>query len=411
MIPSTTHSTPSLPTHEFPKRPLSANFSSPPPSSLAQRRRNNKNLSLCLLPSDNRSPIPPSTPFLSTTSFSSSSSSFSSSFNVNNKSQPLHRHYYQQGPIAVLPGLYLGDEQNANNAQQLKDLSIHGMINVAAEVTHPHAHVFQSWDQLLDNINGTTTTTTTTTTAPCPTLSTSSSSTTSSNSTCTLPSPLTTPTSTESQAFFSTMGYKKRSWHHHILDDDQSIQKELDAAVMDVVRMRQSGRNVLVHCQCGLARSATVVVAYVMYMLRLSMPAALLHVKKYAPHINPNLSLMYQLREYELGLAASRSKVSAAAMDVDKKNNTTMAIPPSPTTTTTTTTSSMKTMPTTPSSLKKQPSSSSLAAKWKSFKSKSSYTTSSLRPGHWWRSSTSSSSQTSVATTPLSSAFPSSRKK
>ncbi|CAO3599878.1 unnamed protein product [Absidia cylindrospora] len=406
MIPSTTYSTPSLPTHEFPKRPLSANFSSPPPTSLAQRRRNNKNLSLCLLPWDNRSPVPPSTPFLSTTSFSSSSSFASSS---HPKLQPVQRQYYQQGPIAVLPGLYLGNEQNANNAQQLKNLSIHGMINVAAEVTHPHAQVFQYWDHLLDN-NNNNIASTTTTTAPCPTLSTSSSSTNSTNSTFTLPSPLTTPTSTESQAFFSTMGYKKRAWHHHILDDDQSIQKELDAAVMDVVRMRQSGRNVLVHCQCGLARSATVVVAYVMYTLRLSMSAAMLHVKKYAPHINPNLSLMYQLREYELGLASSpRRPVDGSGGGGKAKKNSNVdtimidTTPLSPT--------SSKALPPTPSSLKKQPSSSSLAAKWKSFKTKSSSTTSSLRPGHWWRSSTSSSSLQTAVATPLTSAFPSSSRK
>ncbi|KAI8099437.1 protein-tyrosine phosphatase-like protein [Halteromyces radiatus] len=300
MIPSTTYSTPSLPTHDFPKRPLSANLSSPPPTSLAQRRRNNKNLSLCLLPSDKSAP--PSTPFLT-------------------ESQQ-RRFYYQQGPTAVLPGLYLGDEQNANNVQQLRQLNIHFMINVAAEVNHPHHDQFQPWDQVLNN------------NVPCPTLSNSSSS----SSSCSIQSsPMTTPTSIQHDDDFSHMGYKKRSWHHHILDDDTMIQQELHAAVLDIMRVRQTGRNVLVHCQCGLARSATVVIAYVMYMLHYSMSDAIRHVKACAPHINPNLSLMYQLREYETWLLN----------DVNSKQ------------------------------------SSSLALKWKSFKIKSS----SLRQTSWWRSS------------------------
>ncbi|SAM07677.1 hypothetical protein [Absidia glauca] len=256
MIPSNTYSTPSLPSHEFPKlRPLSANLSSPPPSSsLAQRRRNNKNLSLCLLPSDTLVAIPPSTPFLSTTTTTTTSSTTS----LTTSFLPPSRHYYLHGPIAILPGLYLGDEHNANNDQQLAQLNIHGILNVAAEVHHPTPHQFQTFDALL----------------------------------------------TSCDASAPTRGYKKRAWHHHIMEDDDTdgsmVQQELHAAVMDVDRLRKAGRNVLVHCQCGLARSATVIVAYVMYTLRLSMSAALHHVKQHAPHINPNLSLMYQLREYEL---------------------------------------------------------------------------------------------------------------
>ncbi|KAI8331378.1 protein-tyrosine phosphatase-like protein [Chlamydoabsidia padenii] len=305
MIPSTTYSTPSLPSHDFPKRPFSANLSSPPPTSLAQRRRNNKNLSLCLLPSDDRYGVPPSTPFLSTTP-STSSSSTSSTSTISSQSnqppRPRYRQYYQQGPVSILPGVYLGDEHNANNLEQLEALSIQCILNVAAEVHHPQADQFQPFDE---------------------------------------PKTL-------------VMGYKKRPWHHQILDDDDQIIKELDAAVMDIVRARKCGRNVLVHCQCGLARSATVVVAYAMYTLQLTMSAALVHVRQYAPHISPNLSLMYQLREYELWLGVApvvkkRSPTLMMMMDNNKKKTTS--------------------------------SSSSLAAKWKSLKSKSTST----QP-FWWRS-------------------------
>ncbi|SAM04564.1 hypothetical protein [Absidia glauca] len=334
MIPSTTTSTPSLPSREFPKRPFSANLSSPPPTSLAQRRRNNKNLSLCLLPSDDRIGIPPSTPFLSTTPSTSSSTSSSSTISSRSyQPRPLYRQHYQNGPSCVLPGVYLGDEQNANNSQQLQDLSIQSILNVAAEVNHPRAHLFQPWDQCID--------------------------------------------SSSDLPYDETIGYKKRPWHHHILDDDQQILNELDSAVMDVVRARQAGRNVLVHCQCGLARSATVVVAYVMYSLHLSMSAALGHVKQHAPHIGPNLSLMYQLREYELWLASSRvprddnSAMDGCNLTLKKQTPPTLMKMIDRNTVASTITPS---------------SSSTLAAKWKSLKSKSKPKSSSTQPC-WWRSS------------------------
>ncbi|ORZ08405.1 protein-tyrosine phosphatase-like protein [Absidia repens] len=358
MIPSTTLSTPPFPTHEPHKRSLSTNLSSAPLTSLAERRRSNKNLSLCLLPTDKHYPIPPSTPFLSTAS----------------SLQRPQQHYYQHGPIAILPGLYLGDEHNASNVQQLEDLSIHCVINVAAEVNHPYAQLFRTWDQPFLDCN------TTPTATPCPTLSPSSSSSSSSSSINSVNSTLTMlAPSAKDEHIYSTMEYKKRPWHHHILDDDndndqQTIQKELHAAVMDVARARQSGRNVLVHCQCGLARSATVVVAYTMYALRLSMAAAILYVKKYAPHINPNLSLMYRLHEYELYLGTQSRQL----------DHTTM-VAAAPVTT-------KKKLDTSASFLKTRQS-STLVSKCKSFKFKPSaasrYTTA-LRQDFCWRSSTSS---------------------
>ncbi|CAO3596387.1 unnamed protein product [Absidia cylindrospora] len=319
MIPSITLSTPSFPTLEPHTRSFSTNLSTPPLTSLAERR--------------------PTATLLSTWT------------------------------IAILPGLYLGDEHNASNAQQLEDLSIHCVINVAAEVNHPYVQLFRTWDTPSLNCN------TTTTASPCPTLSPSSSSSSSSSSNSSNSTLNMLPLSpANDEHVYSTIEYKKRPWHHRILDDDdndddqQSIQKELHNAVMDVVQARQSGRNVLVHCQCGLARSATVVVAYVMYMLRLSMAAAVLYVKKYAPHINPNLSLMYRLHEYELWLGTQSGRLDNTTV-TRKKLDT--------------------------SFLKTHQSPSSLVSKCKSFKFKPSTAAASrytmaLRQDFCWRSSPSS---------------------
>ncbi|CED84771.1 Dual specificity phosphatase [Phaffia rhodozyma] len=78
------------------------------------------------------------------------------------------------------------------------------------------------------------------------------------------------------------------------------------------------GVGVLVHCQCGVSRSATLVIAVIMQMAaKGEMPHLLgdirgMHdayefVKEKSPWIGPNVSLIYQLLEWERYLAAATS--------------------------------------------------------------------------------------------------------
>ena len=56
--------------------------------------------------------------------------------------------------------------------------------------------------------------------------------------------------------------------------------------------------NVLVHCQAGVSRSATIVIAYMMRKYQYSMDVAVDRVKKRRPYIDPNKGFMKQLREF-----------------------------------------------------------------------------------------------------------------
>lgn len=64
----------------------------------------------------------------------------------------------------------------------------------------------------------------------------------------------------------------------------------------------QSGQGVLVHCQAGVSRSATIVIAYLMKHTLMTMTDAYKYVRSRRPVVSPNLNFMGQLLEFERDL-------------------------------------------------------------------------------------------------------------
>ncbi|KAF2069722.1 hypothetical protein CYY_008963 [Polysphondylium violaceum] len=75
---------------------------------------------------------------------------------------------------------------------------------------------------------------------------------------------------------------------------------------------RQEG-NVLVHCFAGISRSATVVVAYIMRKLKISLEDALGLVTDARPIVCPNEGFMKQLQKYEAEIKASTIKAKTTS--------------------------------------------------------------------------------------------------
>jgi protein-tyrosine phosphatase len=59
------------------------------------------------------------------------------------------------------------------------------------------------------------------------------------------------------------------------------------------------GENVLVHCMCGISRSSTIVIAYLIKKKGYSLEYAMEFVKSKRNCINPNIGFVKQLKEYE----------------------------------------------------------------------------------------------------------------
>lgn len=71
----------------------------------------------------------------------------------------------------------------------------------------------------------------------------------------------------------------------------------------------------LVHCQAGISRSATICIAYLMYLKHLNLDEAFDFLKSKRSVISPNLNFMRQLAEFEAQLLLSRkaTKISTSS--------------------------------------------------------------------------------------------------
>ena len=100
--------------------------------------------------------------------------------------------------------------------------------------------------------------------------------------------------------------YSYRVKTKHILADDSeryNIRYNFDEAFRFIEDATSRGGRVLVHCAMGISRSATIVIAYLMYKYRVPLSTAFDFVKSRRPEINPNPGFMNTLQQFEYELS------------------------------------------------------------------------------------------------------------
>ncbi|KAF9132716.1 hypothetical protein BGW39_011498 [Mortierella sp. 14UC] len=172
---------------------------------------------------------------------------------------------YTSEPVCVLPHLYLGAEHNATDVKVLSRLGITAVLNVAVEIAQQEQQQQQQQQQLLQ-----------------------------------LPTrkPMGGDRVVLDPHSGNSIHYKSLSWTHH----QRNLRSEFPSAFDYIEEAKTRGGKVLVHCQLGVSRSASLVIAYVMKTLQMGLTDAYELVKARSAVISPNMSLMYQLSEFEKSL-------------------------------------------------------------------------------------------------------------
>lgn len=91
---------------------------------------------------------------------------------------------------------------------------------------------------------------------------------------------------------------------------DQNLRQFFEEACEFIDRAGENKQKVLVHCQAGISRSPTIVIAYLMKKLNKSMNDAYNLVSDKRKIIGPNLLFMSQLSDYDDELAQARKTIS-----------------------------------------------------------------------------------------------------
>jgi Leucine-rich repeat (LRR) protein/protein tyrosine phosphatase (PTP) superfamily phosphohydrolase (DUF442 family) len=79
----------------------------------------------------------------------------------------------------------------------------------------------------------------------------------------------------------------------------QLVLDHLEIALKFIEGAVNKGGKVLVHCQAGISRSATIVISWLMYAEKMRFKQALQYVKERRPIVNPNIGFTQQLLQYE----------------------------------------------------------------------------------------------------------------
>ncbi|KAJ7275324.1 hypothetical protein B0H12DRAFT_1199429 [Mycena haematopus] len=210
---------------------------------------------------------------------------------------------YADGPIQIIPGIWLGSEDNVKDWTGLLERGIKSVLNVAKEVVSPFD---TPASQALRGFSST---------------------------------PNLNSTAKDSTYYPSDLArgrpgmyYLKLQWSHGQQD---LVEHGFPDAMAFTDAALERGDGVLIHCQCGISRSATLVIALVMraaaerssnmpseiWALR-GMQGAYTFVKEKSKWVGPNMSLIYQLLEYEKRLrgdSGDKSETESITADEDEE--------------------------------------------------------------------------------------------
>lgn len=93
--------------------------------------------------------------------------------------------------------------------------------------------------------------------------------------------------------YYGKIEYYHVEWSHH-----SKIVKDLNKLTDLMHKATLQNKKILIHCQCGVSRSASLMVAYIMRYCNMNLNDAYNKLKSIAKDISPNMGLIFQLMEW-----------------------------------------------------------------------------------------------------------------
>ncbi|TQV94821.1 hypothetical protein V2A60_005834 [Cordyceps javanica] len=118
-----------------------------------------------------------------------------------------------------------------------------------------------------------------------------------------------TPTTPKANPLIKTPEYVHIPWDHNT-----DIAPDLMALCESIHSHTKQGKKVLIHCQQGASRSASLIIAYGLYLNpELSVNDAYYAAQAKSRWISPNMKLMYSLQDFQKELSKKRSAPASSA--------------------------------------------------------------------------------------------------
>lgn len=114
---------------------------------------------------------------------------------------------------------------------------------------------------------------------------------------------------------------KKVYYHHYRWSHTSKIFEDLFEITELIHDADVSNKKILIHCQCGVSRSASLVVAYIMRYQNLSLNDAYNNLKMISRDISPNMNLIFQLMEWGEWLKTQNRHTKLSPLIIPRSTN------------------------------------------------------------------------------------------
>jgi protein-tyrosine phosphatase len=101
----------------------------------------------------------------------------------------------------------------------------------------------------------------------------------------------------------------------------QNLKQHFEEAFDFIDEAKNNNSKVLVHCQAGVSRSPTIVIAYMMSRLHITMNEAMERVRQQRPIIEPNFVFLNQLKDFEDKLFGNKCSSDEVKITLNNNNS------------------------------------------------------------------------------------------